>query len=135
MTTNKIFLSVALGIAFWFVAAMIVRFSGQAVFSDGNPMLILFFVLCFPLTYGFLFTTRKTLNLQYSEILRPIVVITLTATFLDGIALAWFRQLYGQTFEIALFGAALILWGVSLALLFGFILDSRSSTMNNQNLL
>jgi hypothetical protein len=132
MTTNKIFLSVALGVAFWFVAAMIVRFSGQAVFSDGNHMLILFFVLCFPLTYGFLFTTRKTLNLLYSELLRPIVVITLTAALLDGIALTWFRQLYGQTFEIALFGAALILWGVGLALLFAFILDGRSTTTNNQ---
>ena len=45
--------------------------------------------------------------------------------FLDGVALTWFRQLYSESFEVASHGAALILWGAGLGLLFAFYLDQK----------
>ena len=126
MKTSKISLFVALGAAFWLAAALIIRFCGTTVFTENNPKLILLYLLAIPITFVFLWVTKAISNLSYADLLKPVVVITLTATFLDSIALALFRQLYSQSFEVALHGAALILWGVGLGLLFAFYLDSRS---------
>jgi hypothetical protein len=51
--------------------------------------------------------------------------MTFTATFLDAIALTWYRQLYSESFEVALYGAAWILWGAGLGLLFSLYLDHK----------
>jgi hypothetical protein len=64
-------------------------------------------------------------KLGIHELLKPVVIMTFTATFLDGIALTWFRSLYSPSFEVALFGSAFILWGVGLGLLFAYLLDIR----------
>lgn len=126
MNRATFFLFVGLGVVFWFVAALIVRFGGTAVFTENNPRLIWFYLLAIPLTVGFLFIAKTLARLRYSDLLKPVVIMTFTAAFLDGIALAWFRQLYSQSVEVALHGAALILWGVGLGLLFAFYLDSRA---------
>ena len=125
MRTSRFSLFAALGVAFWFNAALIIRFCGTAVFTAHNPRLALFFVLAIPLTVFSLYLTKLISKLAYNGLLKPVVVMTFTATFLDGIALVWFRQLYGQSVEVALHGAAWILWGVGVGLLFAFILDSR----------
>lgn len=125
MKTAMIARCVGLGTLFWFSAALIVRVAGEAVFTENNPLLVLFYALTFPITYLFLLTTRLVTSLPYSALLRPIVIITLTAAALDAIALSWFRWLYSESFEVALHGAALILWGVSVGLLFAFVLDWR----------
>ncbi|WP_020601689.1 hypothetical protein [Spirosoma spitsbergense] len=78
-----------------------------------------------PLTGAFLYVTKQTSGLPWNELLRPVVVITFTAIFLDGVALTWFRQLYSESFEVALHGAALILWGAGLGLLSAYYLDQK----------
>lgn len=125
MSKSKLFLFVFLGTAFWFQAAMIIRFFETTVFSEGNPKLILFFVLAIPLTLLSMYITKLVGNLQFNELLKPVVIMTFTATFLDAIALTWFRQLYSQSFEVALHGAAWILWGVGVGLLFSYYLDQK----------
>jgi hypothetical protein len=127
MKNTKVILFVALGAAFWFNAAMIIRFWAAAVFTENNPKLILFYLLGIPLTLASLFATKLISKLQYSELLKPVVIMTFTATFLDGVALTWFRKLYSESFEVALHGAAWILWGVGLGLLFSFYLDLKGS--------
>ena len=116
---------IILGVIFWFVAAMIVRFLGKSVFTENNPFLILMFILAIPITFIFLFITQKVLKINRLEIIRPIVIITLTAAFLDGIALTWFRTLYSDSFEVSSYGAALILWGVGLGLLSAHFQDKK----------
>jgi Family of unknown function (DUF5367) len=127
MKKSQLFLFIALGIVFWFTAAMVIRLAGANVFSENNPMLILFFVLVFPLTYIFLLVTKLVTKVPYTKMLLPVVIMTLTAALLDGIALAFFRNLYAQSFEVALHGAAWILWGVGIGLLFAFILNNRNN--------
>lgn len=113
----------ALGTFFWLNAALIIRFVGATVFSAGNPKLVLAFIVAIPITILSIYTTRWISGLRLGELLRPIVIMTFTATFLDGIALVWFRQLYADSFEVALHGAAWILWGAGLGLLGAFYLD------------
>jgi hypothetical protein len=125
MKNSKIALFVVLGIVFWFNAAMIVRFLGDNCLTENNPKLILMFLFAFPVTGITFYLTKVISKLEYSELLRPIVIMTFTATLCDGIALTWFRQLYSDSFEIAMHGAGLIFWGAGLGLLFAYILESR----------
>jgi Family of unknown function (DUF5367) len=127
MNNSKIILFTALGVVFWFTAAMIIRFCGAMVFSENNPMMLLFFVLAIPVTFVFMYVTTLIAKLRFNELLKPVVIMTFTAAFLDGIALTWFRQLYSESFEVALHGAAWILWGVGLGLLFALVLENMSS--------
>lgn len=120
MTKNKTSLYIYLGIIFWFTAAMIVRFGSSTVFSQGNPLLFVMFLVAFPVTAIFLYVTMKIGKLQQSELLKPVVIITATAAALDGIAMTWFHQLYSSSFEVSFYGSALILWGVSLGLVFAY---------------
>lgn len=133
MKNSKQLLFVVLGAAFWFVAAMIVRLLGQTVFSENNPYLILMFVLAIPITFGFIFITQKVAKLEPSEILRPVVIITYTATFLDAIAMTWFRNLYSSSFEVSFFGSAFILWGAGLGLFLAHFLTNRNNNTESQN--
>lgn len=126
MKNSKVFLFLALGVMFWFIAAMIIRFTGSYVFSENNPKLILFFIIAIPLTVVSMYITKLIGKLKFNELLKPVAIMTIMATLLDGIALAWFRQLYSQSFEIAFHGAAWILWGVGLGLLFAYLLEIRT---------
>jgi hypothetical protein len=128
MKNTKVILFVALGAAFWLNAAIIIRFWADTVFTQNNPKLILFYLLGIPLTLLSIFATKLISKLPYSELLKPVVIMTFTATFLDAVALTWFRELYSESFEVALHGAAWILWGVGLGLLFSFYFDLRGNT-------
>ncbi|GAB2603399.1 DUF5367 family protein [Spirosoma areae] len=123
MSKSKLVLLVFLGAVFWFNGALIIRFFGTTVFTESNPKLILFFVLAIPLTLLSMYITTLISKLRFDELLKPVVIMTFTATFLDAIALVWFRQLYSQSVEVALHGAAWILWGAGLGLLFSYYFD------------
>ena len=125
MKSSKIALFVALGFVAWFNAVMIIRFLGESCLTENNPKLVWMFLLAFPVTAFTIYLTKIISKLAYSKLLRPIVIMTFTATFCDGIALIWFKQIYSYSFVIALHGAALILWGVGLGLLFACILEVR----------
>jgi hypothetical protein len=127
MKSSKIALFVALGFIAWFNAVMIIRFFGESCLTENNPKLVWMFLLAFPVTVLTIYLTKLISKFAYSELLHPIVIMTFTATFCDGIALVWFRQIYSDSFVIALHGAALILWGVGLGLLFAFILEVRNT--------
>lgn len=112
---------VALGVTFWFLAALLVRVLGPYVFTEGNPYRWLMFVLTVPLSYGFLHTARLLVRLQRAELASAIAIMTTVATLCDGTALTCCYTLYGATHEIALFGAAVILWGAGVGILVGYV--------------
>lgn len=125
MKKSNLLLFVALGTAFWIIAALIIRFAGATVFSENNPGMLLFFALAVPLTLVSMYITKLVSKLRFEELLHPVVIMTFTATTLDAIALTYFRQLYSESFEVALHGAAWILWGAGLGLFFSFCLSQR----------
>jgi len=128
MKVSKQLLFAFLGIVFWFSGAMIVKLLGEKVFTENNIYLILFYLLCFPLAYLFLLVIKKLGKLKNEELFRPVVIATFTAMFCDGIAVAWFRFIYSSNYEIALHGAASILWGGAAGLFIGHILTNKSNT-------
>lgn len=129
--TRKAFLSVILGAIFWFIAAMIVRFFGESVFSENSNYKILMFVLLFPLSYVFIFITQKVADLQKSELLNAVSIVTMTAMFLDGIALTFFRGLYSDKYEVSHYGTAFILFGVGAGLLLSYSMNDNEKMLEN----
>lgn len=111
----------ALGIAFWFLAALVVRVLGPYVFTEGNPYRWLMFALSVPLSYVFMYTARWLVRLQRAELASAMAIMTLVATLCDGTALTCCHTLYGATHEIALYGAAVILWGAGVGMLVGYL--------------
>ncbi|MBX7174472.1 MAG: DUF5367 family protein [Pyrinomonadaceae bacterium] len=128
---KKVILSVILGAIFWFVGAMIIRFFGDSVFSENNNYRILALVLLFPLSYVFILITQKIVNLQKSELLNSVSIVTLTAMFLDGIALTWFRGLYSDKYEVSHYGAGFILFGVGAGLLLSYLMNDNEKMLEN----
>jgi hypothetical protein len=118
---SQLSLFIILGVIFWLNAALIIRFSGSSVFSEGNPLLGVFFIVAIIITLITIFILKQISRLRYDQLLAPLTIITITATILDGIAMTWFRTLYSQSFEVSFFGSALILWAVGWGLLFGYI--------------
>jgi hypothetical protein len=118
-------LFIFLGIIFWLNAALIIRFFGASVFSEGNIMLPVFFVVAILITIITIYILKHISKLRYDELFKPLTIMTITATFLDGIAMTWFRGLYSTSFEVSFFGSALILWAVGWGLLFGLLIDNK----------
>jgi hypothetical protein len=125
MKKSQLSLFVFLGIIFWLNAVLIVRLCGSSVFSEGNILLGVFFVVAIVITVFTIYILKHISRLRYDELFRPLTIMTITATLLDGIAMTWFRTLYSQSFEVSFFGSALILWAVGWGLLFGYLLDKK----------
>jgi hypothetical protein len=128
MPSAKLTLYIVLGACFWFGAAMLIRVIGPYALTAGNPLRLLMFGVAIPVSIGFMAIAKLTGQVAWHQLLRPLVVMTFTATLLDGIALTWFPTLYADTYEVALFGAALILWGVGLGLSLAYWLEQRQNT-------
>ncbi len=125
MKNERFGLFVALGIVFWLNGALIVRFLGDRVFREGSHWLMVMFAAAVPITALAIMVTKWISGLAYSSLLRPLVIMTFTAVFLDGTVLTWGRSFYAEDYEVALHGAAWILWGGGLGLLFGYLLERR----------
>lgn len=125
MKKSKEIVFVLLGVLFWYQASLIIKYFGESVFTERNPKLILFFALAIPITIISMYLTALICELKQNELLKPVVIMTFTATFLDAIALVWFREIYSNSFEVALHGSAWILWGVGIGLLITYLLEKR----------
>ncbi len=123
LTLPRVAVWVSIGVAFWFIAAMMVRVMGTAVFNTEGLSMVLLFALSFPFGFGALRLIGWLVGLRGTAFLPAVVVMTMTATLLDGIAFTW-TGLYGLPLESRVYGAAWILWGVGCILLFA-LLDMR----------
>jgi Family of unknown function (DUF5367) len=113
--------SITLGVTFWLMAALTVRFVGPMIFKPDSLALLGAYVAAIPITYGFVFIALRVLRVAMADILLPAVIMTATATLLDGLALAWFSRLYADTSTTAHAGAAWILWGAGIGLVVALV--------------
>ena len=119
MEKSKQFKYVLFGVLFWFFGAMFVRFTGDFFFTGSMSLKMILLAVTFPMAYSFI----KIANPAPNETMECTVIMTYAATFLDGLALTFFRQLYHESLEICLFGAAAILFGGAAGLLLGHIMN------------
>jgi hypothetical protein len=125
LTTKQVLISVIYGAFLWFVAAMIVRNIGPMGAFAGIALVITY-ALVIPGTVPAILLGQKLIGLVKSQIAGSVMIMTATALLLDGVALNFFRGLYGNDPVIVMAGAALILWGAGVGLVLA-ILMGRST--------
>ncbi|MEM7728843.1 MAG: hypothetical protein AAF311_06160 [Pseudomonadota bacterium] len=113
-----------LGIVLFLIAAILLRIVGPMGAYEGWGRIALY-GLTIPGTLPFLLIIRKVLKLRNSQMAVAGAIMTMTATLADGIALAWFPQLYGGTTELIAGAGGAILWGAGVGLTLGFLLNKN----------
>lgn len=67
-------------------------------------------------------------RIEPEDMVDSVALMSLEALLLDGVALTWFRNLYGEEFETTHHGAAWLLYGVGACLAVAFLLRSRAKS-------
>lgn len=111
--TPKFGLFVVLGLVFWFLALLFVRLAGTSIFSLGNPALPVLYVLAYPVLWGAVWLSSAISRVPLKDMVAPVVIMTVTAMVMDGLAIGFFPQAYGDTHTHVMLGAAFILWGAA----------------------
>jgi hypothetical protein len=122
LTTNQSLILAVYGVVLWFAAANLVRIIGPMGAFDGLMGLISF-ALVIPGTVPAIYGARWIAKLRRDQTALAIAVVTAAALLLDGIAHAWFPQLYGTDPALIVKGAAAIFWGAGVGLVLGLIMN------------
>jgi hypothetical protein len=115
--------AVGLGFLIWFIVLVIMRLLGAAVFSEGNPWLIVFYIATFPAGIAFTIITRAIMNVPMQDMLQPLVIFAIVAIMMDGFSFA-FTDFYGVGAH-EIYSAAYLLWAPGVFLLCGLWLINR----------
>lgn len=121
LTQKQVFFSAIYGVILWFIAAMIVRFIGPMGAFVGFALVVTY-ALVIPGTVPFIMLGQKLLGLAKGQVAGNIMVVTATALLLDGVALNFFRGIYGDDPVIVMAGAALIMWGAGVGLVLSMVM-------------
>jgi Family of unknown function (DUF5367) len=113
-------LFVILGIGFWFEALLFIRFEGESLFVNSNPLLLLLFGSSIPIAWVLIKISAIIGKIDGKDLLNAVAIMALTALLLDGVALTWFQSWYGLAQTGLLLAAAWLLWGVGISLGIGY---------------
>jgi hypothetical protein len=126
LTVRQIVTVAIIGIVLWFAAAMTVQFgSTRGLFGPVASAVL--FAVSIPGVWLAVWASKTVARLGPGQTLPGVVIGTIVATFADGIALTWARGLYGIDSTMTTLGAAWILWGVGLFLLFAYLDDAQQA--------
>jgi hypothetical protein len=120
LSSSTVGVSVALGAAFWFIAAMVVHFGAPAGLYSGWAKAILF-VVTPAVTWVTVMILRNAARASESDLVAAVSIATAFATMLDAGAMTFTPTLYASTPEGVLGGAIWILWGVGWGLTQSFV--------------
>ena len=127
LSTRQIGTLAVIGAVLWFIAAILLRNIGPlGAFEGGNRVLL--YALTIPGTMPFIWMTQRLARLASNQIAIGIAIVTATALLLDGVAVAWFPQLYGDELAQVTSSAAAILWGAGVGLMLAFLMNKEDLT-------
>ncbi len=124
MSASRVGLFAVIGAVAWFLAALFVRVFGDGLLT-GDGIHMITYAACAPVTLGLTWGIARATGTEPSAMLAPMVIMVIIATFLDGIAITWFPDLYGGSGRTLANGAAFILWGVGWFLLVSLVMGWR----------
>jgi hypothetical protein len=105
-----------LGALSWSIGVIFIRVAGTTYFVKGSFWLIGLYVLTIPMAWLAVTGIALAANLSGVKILTAVVIMTITATLLDGVAISWFPALYGVPTATHLLAVAWLLWFVGVSL-------------------
>lgn len=125
MNTKTIIQSIGLGVAFWFGFLLMIRLIGTTVFTIGNPLLPVMFIVTVPITIATVVLISRMTNIPFQELTMPVVIMTMTAIMLDGLSVG-FTDFYGATHEQVRASASVLLWGGGIGILCTLVMAARA---------
>jgi hypothetical protein len=125
LSTQQIIILALYGALLWFIAAILVRTIGPMGALDGSARVITY-ALVIPGTVPAIWIGRMLAKLRRDQTAFSILVITASALLLDGIAHAWFPDIYGTDPVLRVKGAAVIFWGAGVGLVLGLIMNGAA---------
>ncbi|MFZ4688805.1 MAG: hypothetical protein ACOYLS_06185 [Polymorphobacter sp.] len=126
LSARQMLVLVGYGAIAWFAAALLIRFLGPLGVFDGATRLLTY-ALVIPGTVPLVLGARWLAGLRRDQIGLGMAVSTTTATLLDGVALAWFPALYGDTVALVAAAGAVILWGAGVGMAIGFAMNATGT--------
>jgi hypothetical protein len=120
LSTQQIIILALYGALLWFIAAILVRTIGPMGALDGSARVITY-ALVIPGTVPAIWIGRALAKLS-----RDQTAFTASALLLDGIAHAWFPDIYGTDPVLRVKGAAVIFWGAGVGLVLGLIMNGAA---------
>ena len=118
-------LLIALGAIFWLLAALVFRFLGPSVFTPDSAVLFIVFALAVPVAWGFVWLGTTLAGVRGEAVMPAVVIMSVTAMLLDGVALTWFPSLYGMPPDSLVIVGACLLWGVGWILAIAYLWNRR----------
>jgi hypothetical protein len=115
ISAQKRNISITLGAALWFTAAMIVHFLPQLM--DGGIGTLIMFAVSIPNALITIWLFEKLVKPIPGELLPSMTWGMLTALILDGIAISFAPGIYAGVSTATQYGAALIMFGAGVILL------------------
>ncbi len=113
---------IAIGIALWFGAAMMLRMLGPMGIYEGSSRIWLY-LLVIPGTLPFVPMTAWLAALATDQKAIGLAIVTASAMLVDGIALAWFPRTYADTTGLVAAAGAVILWGAGVGIVLGMMFN------------
>lgn len=110
------------GIAGWLTAALLLRFLGPLGIYEGGAR-VLTYLLIIPGTVPVVWLAGKLSNAAPGQLFAGFSLSSAMATLCDGIALAWFPGLYGNTVALHAGAGGTILWGVGVGIFLAWGMD------------
>ncbi len=119
LTLRQAQMLIVIGIALWFVAAMLLRLIAPLGVFDG-PARVVLYALTVPGTWPFVILTQRLVRLAPAQIVPGVALVTAAALLADSIVFAWFPWIYGAD-AYHRDCAAAVFWGAGVGLLLSFV--------------
>lgn len=116
--------AILLGVALWLVAARAVHYLGS--YLDGGSGSLILFAVAIVTSWLTVDLLRFLVRPAPGELVPAMAWGTLSALLLDGLAISFVPDLYAGIGSATQYGAALIMWGAGLGLLFAFVRERRA---------
>ncbi len=124
LSSRQLLSTAGLGVSLWLAAALLIRLLAPMGVFEGSARVWLY-ALTIPGTVPFVFLVEKLAGLARTQVALGYSVATAAATLCDGVALAWYPDLYGGAGVSAAAGAV-ILWGAGVGLALAFLRNRAS---------
>ncbi len=128
MTPKEIRLMVLYGIGGWFVALLVIRIFGPAMFDQGIRHVVFLCIACL-IGWPTLWIAAKILERPQSDMVAPVVCFTLAAMLCDGLALNFAPWAYGPVGLHTGFAGGTILFGAAGGILIAVALARGKATV------
>jgi len=120
LQTRQVLVLIALGLAFWGLATLSIRWSGHAIVEPVAGAVM--FATSLPVGWLSVRLTRSLAGLSGEQLVPGVMLAGALAMLIDGAVLHWAPQTYGPDDLVVRLGSAWLLWGYGVSFAFALVM-------------